>query len=317
MRHGANVKKVNIAVIEYPGASKSAVYGFVETIELTNTICQRLHVSIQFVAKVSQLETLDNNKAVDVVVLPPGAKDEFYAHDNHVLNQYLSSMQRNGATLASACVGAFILARGGFLDNKFCTTHWRLASIFATSFPKAKLNEHAIIVNEGSVITAGGRMAWLDLAFEVISTYCAPSVAVALSKEMVVDTGYREQRFYRQFVPRLDHGDELIERVQAALNEQYSQTVTVSALADSLYVSNRTLQRRFLKATGLSIIEYLQKLRLNHACQLIELTQKTISEISFLVGYQNVSAFRKVFFREYGLSPLEFRKRFSLSARSE
>ena len=299
-------------VIEYPSASKSAVYGFVETIDLANTVCCRLEAEVQFVASVKNLDSLETEKAVDVVVLPPCVNDDFYTDENRTLNQYLLTMQQKGAILASACVGAFILARGGFLDNKFCTTHWRLARQFSASFPKAKLNEHAIIVNEGNVITAGGRMAWLDLAFEIILSYCSPSVAVTLSKEMVIDTGYREQRFYSQFVPRLDHGDELVERVQTSLSEHYSEPISVSALANSAFVSTRTLQRRFIKATGLSVIEYLQKLRLNNACQLIELTQKTIMEISYLVGYQNVNAFRKVFFKEYGLSPLEFRRRFSI-----
>ena len=127
---------------------------------------------------------------------------------------------------------------------------------------------------------------------------------------MVIDTGYREQRFYRQFVPKFDHGDELVLRIQRYLEEHYPETVTVYSLASDNYVSTRTLQRRFFKSVQLTIIEYLQKLRLQKACQLIELTKKSISEISYSVGYQNVGAFRKTFLREYGLTPSEFRKRF-------
>jgi len=305
------MKKVNIVVIDYPGASKSAVYGFIETMDLANEICGQVSANVEFNTQIHNLENLAFDKVLDVVVLPPCVKDDFYTQESDILDRYLSTMQQQGAILASACVGAFILARGGFLDNKFSTTHWRLASLFTASFPKVKLDVNAIIVNEGNVITAGGRMAWLDLAFEIISSFCSPTVSTSLSKEMVIDTGYREQRFYSQFVPKFDHGDELIVKIQNYLSEHYSGGITVSTLATENFVSTRTLQRRFQKAVELTVIEYLQKLRLHNSCQLIELTKKSIVEISYSVGYQNVSAFRKVFYREYGLSPSDFRKRFA------
>ena len=150
------MKKIEIVVIDYPSASQSAVHGFVETIEVANSLCHQLDVRVTFRACICSLDNLDVETHVDVVVLPPCVNDNFYTENSEVLNQYLSVMHRNGATLASACVGAFVLARGGFLDNKFCTTHWRLADLFNESFPKAKLNANAIIVNEGNVITAGG-----------------------------------------------------------------------------------------------------------------------------------------------------------------
>ena len=304
---------INIAVIDYPSASKSAVYGFVEVIELASSLCQELQINTQLHAHIIKLEALQSAMNVNVVVLPPCSKDGFFREKSDTLNQYLSTMKKNGATLASACVGSFILAHGGFLDNKFCTTHWRLSQQFEQAFPKAKLNANAIIVNEGDVITAGGRMAWLDLAFEIVSTYCSPSVTATLSKELVIDVGHREQKFYRQFVAKLDHGDELIIKIQNFLEQNYHNSVTLNEVANSHFISSRTLQRRFTKAQGISFIEYLQKLRLHKACQHIELSNKSINEIAYLVGYQNVNAFRKIFTREYGLTPGEYRKRFSQS----
>ncbi|WP_422474461.1 GlxA family transcriptional regulator [Endozoicomonas sp. ALB032] len=309
---GVTVRQIKTVIIEYPSVSKSAVFGFLETMELASAVCRELGVETEFVTAVYRLEAIGGAEIPDVVVLPPCSGGTFYMQDCDVLNQYLTNAHQQGAVLASACVGSFMLARGGFLDNKFCTTHWRLGSEFSEMFPKAKLNINAMIVNEGNVITAGGRMAWLDLAFEVISSFCPPSVATHLSKEMVTDTGYREQAFYRQFMPRMDHGDPLVLQVQTYFNEHFSEVVSVSGLAKRLFVSTRTLQRRFQNAVGLTVVEYLQKLRLHNACQLIELSNKSISEVSYLVGYHNVSAFRKIFNREYGLTPSEFRKRFQV-----
>ncbi|OLQ75800.1 transcriptional regulator [Photobacterium proteolyticum] len=288
-----------------------------EAMILANTICQQLDASVRFDVSINTLEHIDIKRGGKVVVLPPCVNDDFYTTNNTKLNQYLSRMQQQGAVLASACVGAYILARGGFLDNKFCTTHWRLSDSFRADFPKVKLNENAIIVNEGSVITAGGRMAWVDLVFEIISIFSSPTIALRLSKEMVIDSGFREQRFYHQFIPKLDHGDELVLKVQSYLDEHYAKPLSVKTIAENYFVSPRTLQRRFIKSIDSTIVQYLQKLRLHNACQLIELTRKGITEISYEVGYQDVSAFRKVFTREYGLTPTEFRKRFSAEPTTE
>ncbi|MCL2915553.1 helix-turn-helix domain-containing protein [Shewanella corallii] len=305
------MKSIKVAIVNYPTASQTAVHGLTEAMAIANTICAQLEVAVRFEVNTCGLDYLDTQEQAMVVVLPPCINDDFYMKENLPLYQYLSTMQQKGAVLASACAGAFILARGGFLDDKFCTTHWRLADSFRSTFPSVKLNENAIIVNEGNVITAGGLMAWLDLLFEVVSMFSSPTIAQRLSKEMVVDSGFREQRFYRQFVPKRDHGDELVVKAQDYLDANYAKPISVQAIAAHFFVSQRTLQRRFLTAVDFTIIQYLQRLRLHTACQLIELTGKAITEISYEVGYQDISAFRKVFLREFGLTPTEFRKRFS------
>ncbi|HCH5588692.1 TPA: helix-turn-helix domain-containing protein [Vibrio parahaemolyticus] len=307
------MKVIRIAMINYPTASQSALYGFLEAMTLANVIIKKESQSVFYEVEVITLENLDLSSQVDVVIIPPCINDDFCikCDEQYQLNDYLKEMQRHGAVLASACVGAFILARGGFLDNKFCTTHWRLRDTFKQSFPKVKLNENAILINEGNVITAGGRMAWVDLLFEIISLYSSPAISMLLSKELVIDVGSREQRFYQQFIPKLDHGDELVSKIQQYLDEHYSHLVTVSELAELFFVSTRTLQRRFNQALGLTIVQYLQQLRLHHACKHLEMTKQGVAEIAYLVGYQDVSAFRRLFTSRYGLSPTEFRKRFS------
>jgi transcriptional regulator GlxA family with amidase domain len=305
---------LTIAIINYPTASQSAVYGLAEAITLADAFCQTYAMPITFIPRVLTLETLDPGEPANVVVLPPCLKDDFYTSDQPALQDYLAQMQQQGAVLASACVGAFILARGGFLDHKGCTTHWRLAPAFRAAFPLVHLQEAAIIVNEGDVITAGGRMAWLDLLFEIVSQFASPAIALALSKEMVIDNGFREQRFYHQFIPKRDHGDDLVLSVQRVLDQQYINAPSVRELADRHFVSARTLQRRFMKALAMSVVHYLQKLRLHHACQWLELSDKGVNDIAYRVGYQDVSAFRKVFMREYGLTPTEFRQRFRPSS---
>ena len=307
------MKEIKIAVINYPTASQSALYGIVEMLELANTMCEQINADVAFSASIYKEEQLNSNALVDVVILPPSMSETFFEHDFTSLINYMEVMQSQGVLLASACVGAFILGKGGFLDNKVCTTHWRIADHFMATFPTAKLDAKAIVVNGEGVITAGGRMAWIDLVFEIISTLSSPTIALNLSKEMVVDTGYREQGFYHQFSPKKDHGDALVVKAQNYLANHYSQPISLSDLASHTFVSQRTLQRRFTQALGMSVIDYLQKLRLHHACQQIEVSTRSIADIAFNVGYQNVNAFRKIFRKEYGLSPVEYRKRFAIN----
>ncbi|WDT84775.1 GlxA family transcriptional regulator [Alteromonas sp. 009811495] len=307
------MKQVAVQIIDYLTASKAAVFGLLEMMELANTICRQLNADVCFDVKVLTTSALSETEPSDVIVLPPSTSEDFFDNDFSDLIDYLHLQQEKGATLASACVGAFILATGGFLNNKVCTTHWRIAQDFNRAFPNAKLDANAIVASDDGVITAGGRMAWIDLGFEVISQFSSPAIASHLSKEMVIDTGYREQGYYHQFSPDLSHKDELVLKVQRYLAEHFASPLQVKAIADIHFVSVRTLQRRFTQTLGLTLIEYLQKLRLHHACQHMEISKLSVNDIAYAVGYQNVNAFRKVFKSEYGLSPVEYRKRFSIT----
>ncbi|WP_394223253.1 DJ-1/PfpI family protein [Alteromonas gracilis] len=143
------MKDVKIVVINYATASQSSLYGIVEMLDLANTMCEQLNAGVSFNAEIYKVEQLNSNALVDVVILPPSISETFFKHDFTPLIGYMKTMQSHGAMLASACVGAFILAKRGFLDNKVCTTHWRIADHFMATFPKAKLDAKAIVVNDG------------------------------------------------------------------------------------------------------------------------------------------------------------------------
>lgn len=131
-----------------------------------------------------------------------------------------------------------------------------------------------------------------------------------LGKALVVDTAPREQRFYRQFHPSFSHGDKAIVAIQHAINLSYAQPLSIHQLALSANLTERTMQRRFHKATGLNPNHYLQRVRIQKACDLLESTQHAFEWIASQVGYEDVSACRKVFVKIMGLTPKAFRQRF-------
>ncbi len=153
-------------------------------------------------------------------------------------------------------------------------------------------------------------MAWIDLGFEVVAKYTSLSVMHQLGKTLVIDTAPREQRFYQQFNPSFLHGDQTIVTIQQTMNLDYTKPLSIRLLAKQANLTERTMQRRFLKATGCNPNHYLQRLRVQKACDLLESTQRSFEWVANQVGYEDTSACRKVFIKTMGLTPREFRTRF-------
>ena len=306
------MKNIKIAIIDYPHCLKSAIYGFFEVFNLANRVCAEQGLLYQFSPHILDCsEKTDFSENVfNVILLPPSNHSEFYLNPSKHLIRGLIQQHYTGANICSACAGTFILAATGLLLNKQATTHWGLETIFRSKYPEVQLNIDKILINQGDIITAGGMMSWLDLGLEVICKYTQPSVVRSLGKYLVIDTGQREQRFYRQFTPILNHGDALILSIQHTLKETFHCSQTIADIAQQNCLTERTFLRRFVKATQLKPKQYIQHLRIQKACDLLESTNLSFELIANQVGYEDSGACRKLFVRTIGLTPSEFRKRF-------
>lgn len=301
---------MKLAIINYPNALQSPVHGLYELFEMASTLCAPDKPINSQMLTLDQLTNDESAGGYDYVILPPAIKDDFYLNPSSELLNWLKDQQNKQAILCSACSGAFILAKAGFLDRRTATTHWGLVQKFEQYFPNVTLDSHKILVNEGDIITAGGVMSWLDLGLEIVALHAGPAVMVQLGKNLVVDTGYRAQSYYEQFNPRYDHGDEAIVKAQAFLDEHYSKKFKVAELAAIGHMSERSFLRRFQQSTRFKPTDYLQRLRIQKACDLLERSKKSFDSIAVEVGYEDSSACRKVFVRIMGLTPKEFRQRF-------
>jgi transcriptional regulator GlxA family with amidase domain len=153
-------------------------------------------------------------------------------------------------------------------------------------------------------------MAWTDLGMRLIDRLLGPSIMVETSRFFLVDAGGREQRHYRSFAPRLTHGDEAILRVQHWLQAKGARAVSVADMAREAGLEGRTFQRRFKAATGIKPTEYVQCVRVEKARELLQFTKRTVDQIAWSVGYEDSTAFRRVFNRLVGVSPGDYRRRF-------
>lgn len=303
------MKQITIAICHYPHALKSAIYGLQELFVMANRICDQSGLEVEFLPVIVDGTTQQPSR-FNVVLLPPSAQSDFYLNPETTLIDWLKAQHSQGAVLASACAGSFVLAATQILAGRTVTTHWGLSDLFQLKYPDIPLDINQILIDHGDVITAGGMMSWLDLGFEIVTKYTSVTVMRQLGKQLVVDTALREQRYYQQFTPSLLHGDQVIVAIQQMMNLEYGQPLSIQAIAAQFHLTERTMQRRFLKATGYNPNHYLQRLRIQKACDLLESSQLAFEVIARQVGYEDTSACRKVFIKTMGLTPKAFRHRF-------
>ncbi|GAB4360043.1 MAG: helix-turn-helix domain-containing protein [Gammaproteobacteria bacterium] len=312
---------MKVAVLAYPRVMTSAVFGIRELLEVANGYLERegrrpFHSYV--VAAPGAPEPLAgdavpierDSEVADIIIVPPSLADIEPGCEDAQIRAWLKVQADHGTTLCSVCAGAFLLADAGLLDHRSATTHWALEERFRRRFPRVHLKTSEMLVDEGDRITAGGVTAYFDLLLHLIGRYAGPSVARKVGGHMLVDRQPRQQNPYRQFLVSYDHGDELVIGVQRVLDRDYRLPLRQSELAKQWGVSDRTLLRRFRRATGYAPSQYLQAVRLERARELLESTNESLQRITDRVGYEDVSSFRRLFKESIGLSPAEYRKRF-------
>ena len=301
-----------IGILAYPGVQLAAVYGLVDLFETAD----RLHGERGGDRTRLTASRWDGSQVpstpLTAVILPPSLQGDVPDDRTAILAAWIDDRHRDGALLCSVCAGAFLLAHTGKLAGRPATTHWALADRFAERFPDITLEPEKLVVDDGDIITAGGLMAWVDLGLRLIERFLGPATTAATARFFLVDPADREQRFYSRFSPRLTHGDRAVLKAQQWLQAGTGDAVTVPMMAEQAGLGERTFLRRFQKATGLRPTDYLRQLRVGKAQELLELSTDPVDRIAWRVGYEDASAFRKVFHRLVGLTPGAYRRRFTV-----
>ena len=312
---------IRVGLVKYPGAMLSAVQGLQDMFFLANNICAQNSLDKRFEVIVYASEELllglddvilNQEKVVlQILIIPPRLEGNDYLSPAQRLKDWITQHHEQGTIICSACAGTFILAATGLLEKRRVTTHWDLVGLFQERYPETTLEINELLIHDGDIITAGGLMSWIDLGLELVAQFTTPKIMRQLGKYMIVDTGRREQRYYQSFTPKLDHGDAEITKVQHYIQTHLDEPLPLSLLREQCFLSERTFLRHFVKATNLKPKQYIQRVRIQRACELIETTNDTFESISLKVGYEDNSAFRKTFIKIVGLTPREFRRKFA------
>lgn len=223
---------------------------------------------------------------------------------------WLKHHYRRGTHIATICTGAFVLAETGLLDGKTATTHWGAADEFRRRYPQIHLKPERLITDEGDLFCSGGMNAGTDLSLYLVEKYCGHEVALQSSKALISDIGRSLQAPYAIFQFQKDHNDRRILAVQKLIEENFDQDYPYEELASRFGMSRRTFERRFKAATGDTPLAYLQRVRVEAAKRLLESQKLSFDEITYRVGYEDSSTFRKIFLKQTGLRPKEYQRRF-------
>lgn len=206
-----------------------------------------------------------------------------------------------------------MLAESGLLDGCPATSHWGYQDLFRKQYPKVRFLPEPNLVfadSAGRIVTAGGTTSWHDLAIHIISRHASSGEALRIAKVYLLKWHGEGQLPYASLVRSAPHADSVVRKCEDWLKLNYKQTDAVPQVVTRAAIPERTLKRRFKAATGMSLIEYTQNLRIEEAKHLLESSPKPVDDVSTEAGYEDASFFRRLFKRLTGLTPSQYRRLF-------
>jgi transcriptional regulator GlxA family with amidase domain len=255
----------------------------------------------------------------DLVIIPAQSHHnllQLVAANNELIS-WLKEQYRMGAEIASLCTGAFLLASTGLLDGRSCSTHWNAAGLFRQTFPSVILQTDKILTDEQGIYTNGGAYSFLNLMLYLVEKFYDRETALYCAKIFQVDIERSSQSAFIIFNGQKDHSDEAIRSAQLYIEQNLPDKISMEELAGKFALSRRNFDRRFIQATGNTPAEYQQRVRVEQAKKMLESGRKNVSEVMYEVGYADLKAFRGVFKKITGLTPLDYRNKFNKNATLE
>jgi transcriptional regulator GlxA family with amidase domain len=254
-------------------------------------------------------------RKTDLIIIP--AMDADIAASISLNKNFLPWIVRQykqGAEVASFCIGAFLLASTGLLKGRNCSTHWKYADIFRKMFPDVNLVTDKTITDEYGIYTNGGAYSFLQLLLYLIEKYTDRETAIYCAKFFEIDIDRKHQSTFAIFSGLKDHQDEDIKKAQFFIEKNASKKISIEDLAKKCAIGRRNFDRRFIKATANTPVEYLQRVKMEIVKKDLETSRKTVNDVMYDVGYSDMKTFRELFKRITGLSPLEYRNKFNKEA---
>jgi transcriptional regulator GlxA family with amidase domain len=230
---------------------------------------------------------------------------------NKDLLPWIRTQYHNGAEVASLCSGAFLFASTGLLNGKQCSTHWLFANDFRNMFPEVELVDGCIITEENGLYSSGGANSYWNLLLYLVEKYTNRDIAILASKFFAIEIDRDSQNAFMMFQGQKEHEDIEIKKAQDFIEDNFQDKISVDQLADQVAIGRRSFERRFKKATNNTVMEYIQRVKIEAAKRSFESSRKNINEVMFDVGYTDTKAFRTIFKKITGLTPIEYRNKYN------
>lgn len=255
---------------------------------------------------------LDEVEHAGLIIIPALFGDfEAALEKNKDLVPWIVRQYRQGAEVASLCTGAFLLGKTGLLDGKKCSTHWLFANQFRAMYPQAELVDGRVVTEEGRLYSSGGASSFWNLLLHLVEKYAGRTMAIHAAKFFALDIGRESQSAFAVFQGQKSHGDEEIRQIQEYIENNFTEKFTVDELAGMAALGRRSFERRFKAATSNTVIEYIQRVKIEAAKRSLESERKNVSEVMYDVGYNDAKAFRDLFKKVAGLTPAAYREQYN------
>lgn len=255
---------------------------------------------------------LDDVKATDLIFIPAftGSTEDYLAANENFIS-WIGEQYAKGAEIVSLCVGAFMLAKTGLLEGKKCSTHWRAADEFRKMFPEVDLVTDKIITEQDGIYTSGGATSYFNLLLYLVEKFTDRETAILTAKIFAIDIERHSQSQFIIFKGQRTHSDEDVRKAQKYIEKNFQEKFTVEELSNECAIGRRSLERKFKKATNNTVSEYIQRVKIEAAKKSFETSRKNITEVMFDVGYSDTKAFRGIFKKITGMTPLDYRNKYN------
>jgi transcriptional regulator GlxA family with amidase domain len=258
---------------------------------------------------------MDDLKKTDLIIITALGGDVNTAlKKNAAFIPWISKQYKKGAEVASLCLGAFLLASTGLLNGKECSTHWIMADQFREMFPEVTLVDGRVVTEQNGLYSSGGATSYWSLLLHLVEKYAGREMAILASKVYALEIDRKSQSPFIMFNGQKEHVDEPIREAQDYIESRVSERISVGELALRFAIGRRHFERRFKKATKNTPVEYIQRVKIEAAKKHFETSRKNVNEVMYDVGYSDTKAFRTMFKKITGLSPLDYKNKYSFQA---
>jgi transcriptional regulator GlxA family with amidase domain len=259
--------------------------------------------------------SIDQVRKTDLIIIPAvnGDMEEVIAANKSFL-PWIVRHYKAGAEVASLCVGAFLLAATGLVKGRKCATHWIAQNDFRRMFPDVDLVSESIITDEAGIYSSGGAHSFWNLLLYILEKYTDREMAILASKFYELELDRDSQSPFLIFTGQREHKDDTVRKVQEFVERNYRDRIPVDSLCNMFAVGRRSLERRFKQATGNTVSEYIQRVKIEAAKKSLETSRKSVNEVMYEAGYSDTKAFRTVFRKIAGVSPMDYRNKYNKEA---
>ncbi|MDE2421895.1 MAG: helix-turn-helix domain-containing protein [Gammaproteobacteria bacterium] len=314
----------NVAILAYEGCWAMGVYTVTDFFRVVSLLERQLgrsqSYSVQILSvdhlniagasghliQANQVINLDDRKDYDLAIIPAmeGPRLLTPQTPDPQIIKWLTTIIKQNTPLLALTTGAALLAATGLVNGTMLATHWAYVRVLNKRYPDCQFVAHKSFLKTKNIYTTGALNGCFDALLDFITQEQGDKFSQLCATHLLVAD---PEKLTPLLPTHRNHTDEMILNIQDWIESNYTKAITIQDMASYIGMSERTLKRRFLTATQLSPNRYLQKVRLDKAKKLLLVTNLSVKEVAYEVGYENISFFIKLFKENVGLTPAKWK----------